>query len=307
MNRSYHIQATPRLRGFTLVEVLIATLCFAIILTALNSTFYAAMRLRSRTVANVENAIPLNRTANIIRKDLQGIIVPSTATTGTVAGPFTCDPQGIFSGLGSGPNGTLLFCTSSGVISEIEDRLNPIYWSEVQQVAYYLKPSEFRSVAGMDLVRAVCRNLLPVITNLTDVTETRLMGGIKSMYYSFYDGTNWQTYWDSPSNIALTNEPPLPQIVKISLEFEDSRDDRPVLGPIDIEVPILVQGRTNQVASTASSASSGASGDGQTTGGGTTGGGTTGRGTTGGGTTGGGATGGSSRGGATGGGRGGGG
>jgi hypothetical protein len=179
--------------------------------------------------------------------------------------------------MGSGPNGILEFNTTSGVLGN-----DPVYWGEVQQVSYYLKPSELRNARGMDLVRGVCRNLLPVVTNtLADLKETRLLSGVDSLTFSFYDGTNWQTMWDSTSQQDLSATL-VPQLIKLSIGFVQGQDDKRSLPPLAIEVPIMLQARTNQAS--AASSTTGAS----MTGGGTTGGGNTGRGTTGGGNTGGG-------------------
>ncbi len=256
--------------AFTLVELLIATLCFAIILAALNSAFYATMRLRSRTEALVGNDLPVNQAAATIRRDLQCIVMPSTNSTGTLSGPLTTQPQSVIGTLASGPGGILEFNTTSGILGE-----DPVYWSEVQQVAYYLKPPEFRDARGMDLVRGVCRNLLPIVTNtLTDLKETRLLSGIDSMSFSFYDGTNWQTWWDSTYQQQLES-PLLPQLVKIAISFTSAEGGKVSLPPLAIEVPVLLQAR-------ASESASGGSG-GQSVGGGSSSGGSSSRGTSGGG------------------------
>src|SRR5258708_33779937 len=67
--------------AFTLLEVLIATVIAAIVLAAMNATFYAALHLRSVTNTLVENSIPLNHAASILKADLRGTLL----TGGTMA------------------------------------------------------------------------------------------------------------------------------------------------------------------------------------------------------------------------------
>ena len=242
----------PNPRGFTLLEVLIATLCFAVIIAALNSVFYSAMHLRSRTTTLVEDVLPLNQVASIIKRDFKGI-----CPAGTMAGYLSTTNY---------PMGTLVFYTTSGVTRE------DLYWGEVQKVAYYLRMAANRGDdTGKELVRAVTRNLLPSLTE--DLTEQPLLRGVDLVTYDFYDGTNWQNTWDS----TMQTNPPA--AIKMSLRFAVQERGQIPRGPLEFLVPVMTQLRTNVLSST-STASADTNGDG---GGGTGGGGTGGGGTGGGG------------------------
>src|SRR4051794_21731005 len=67
--------------GFTLLELLLAVAIFGIVLAAINTVFFSAMRLRNKTVAAIQEALPLQQTLTLIKHDLQGLVVP-----GTIAG-----------------------------------------------------------------------------------------------------------------------------------------------------------------------------------------------------------------------------
>lgn len=243
-------------RGFTLVEVLIGTVCFALIIAALNTAFYAAMRLRSTTQKSVDKAIPRYQAASLIKRDLQGIMVPG----GILAGSFSTTNTG----LGSTRFGQLQFQTSTGVLEDQEP------WGDVQRVAYYIRQTDLNSGReGMDLIRATSRNLLPVLTN--DFEEVTLLSGVDSIDFYFYDGSSWQTTWDatstststsSVSSTSTTSTNILPQAIKMIVQFAlpEKADARQRSDPpLEIVVPIMVEARTNQL-TTASSDSSGQSG-----------------------------------------------
>jgi type II secretion system protein J len=232
-------------RGFTLVELLIATLCFALIVTVMNTTFYAAMRLQSKTTKTVEKIIPLNQTLAMIKRDLRGIL-----PTNGLAGPIMAMAPG------TGPNGGgyLEFYTTSGIVTDDQ------YWSEVQKVAYYLAKPDFDNESrGMDFVRAITRNLLPV--NASEIEETRLLSGLDSVEFCLYDGSQWQTYWSTNSvmgtNTTDSAGSAMPLAVRVSLRFAAEELSRKVRDPLEIVVPLVVQARTNQTASAGSTSGGG--------------------------------------------------
>jgi len=218
-------------RAFTLIEVLIATLSFAIILAALNGAFYASLRLRSRTVKLVEEVIPLNHLATILKRDLRGV-----QTLGVLAGPL----QGEATGLGLKQSGRLEMSTSSGIV---EDQNN---WGDLQKVAYYLKPPEFsRTTRNLEMVRAVTRNLLA--SGSQDLEETPLVSNLETMQITFYNGSDWVNTWYSTNQ-----EPALPQAIKMSLFFTATDSGQPAREPLEFLVPILTQAPTNTAATVTS-------------------------------------------------------
>src|SRR6185295_3602218 len=75
-------------RGFTLIEILIAVTAFAIVLAAINTVFYAALRLRNKTALALDEALPIQQTVAIMKRDFANIVVPG----GTLFGAFQTTP-----------------------------------------------------------------------------------------------------------------------------------------------------------------------------------------------------------------------
>src|SRR5437773_2006618 len=71
-------------RAFTLLELLIAVAIFAMVLLAINGVFYGAMRLRTKTSRMVEASLPIQQTVAILKRDLQGIVVPGGMLSGSL-------------------------------------------------------------------------------------------------------------------------------------------------------------------------------------------------------------------------------
>jgi type II secretion system protein J len=216
--------------GFTLMELLIATMIAAVVLAAMNTAFYAALHLRSSTSSAVENSIPLNHAVSILKADLRGILITGGLMAGPVESPGT-------ENVNNQP--TLLdIYTTTGVIRD------DLPWGDVQKVSYLLKnPAGVSRPVGQDLVRAVTRNLLA--PTQPDLSEQSLLSGVNLLQFSFYDGTNWQTTWDSTNAVA-----PIPQAIKVEIEFAKADSGGQDRLPIEIVVPVVTQAQTNNTTST---------------------------------------------------------
>jgi prepilin-type N-terminal cleavage/methylation domain-containing protein len=207
--------------GFTLLEILLATGIFAIVLIAINTVFFAGLHLRKRTTEAIEDSLPLNRALSVLKKDLQNAVPPG----GHMAGFFRAGVSGgstFTSGVASGVNGTtfsganlnlpgamqggtLDFYTATGQLSDYEP------WSEIQQVSYLLvEPSESASSFGRDLVRVANRNLLTLVSQVPE-TE-RLLPNVEYLELEFFDGAEWRLVWDTTST-----DTELPQAVRVRL------------------------------------------------------------------------------------------
>src|SRR5215472_9598393 len=119
-------------RGFTLIEVLLAMAICAIVLVAINAVFATAVRLRDKTSSAVDKALPVERTLEMLRRDLKGTVGPG----GFLAGDFKCGAQamGVTMGLSGEAGGAGLdFFTSTGRMSD------NLPWGDLQEVLYELK------------------------------------------------------------------------------------------------------------------------------------------------------------------------
>ncbi|MEY4939399.1 MAG: Type secretion system protein [Verrucomicrobiota bacterium] len=218
-------------RGFTLLELLLATAIGAVVLLVINATFFGALRLHNTTHEKINGDLVLQRTLAIVRKDLAGIMIPANpqATTYRLAGQLTSD------------------LTSTNDLDNTSERITPdihtnsgkidgwTTYSEVQTVAYYLSPASDGGPAK-DLVRVVTRNLLPVVLE-ANAEEQTLLTGVNSAGISYFDGENWLDTWDSTATSSL------PNAIKFSILLAPSAGSfsRSDLAPVEIIVPVLVK------------------------------------------------------------------
>jgi type II secretory pathway component PulJ len=220
--------------GFTLLELMIATVVAAFVLLVISGTYFGALRLHNSTQLRVDSDLVLHRTLSLVQKDLEGVMVPGSPTAtppvGTFSGQFqdtpTNSPTQEFSATRVSPD---LYTTSGEV-----DGWNP--YSEVQIVAYFLAPATDGSNTK-NLVRAVTRNLLPVVQPATD--EQVLITGVANAEFDYYDGTGWNTAWDSTATSTL------PTAIRFSLALA-STDSNQVPSPIQLVVPVVVSTKTSQ-------------------------------------------------------------
>jgi general secretion pathway protein J len=221
-------------RAFTLIEVLLAVAVFAIVLGAINSVFFGALRLRNKTTEAFETALPLQHALNIIQRDFDGIMIPG----GRFGGSFTTTLEGISNNAAFiGERITPDIYTSSGAVGESAQ------WADVQKVAYFLAlPTNSAGPVGegKELMRQVTGNLLPASVEESEVQF--LMGGVETMSLQYFDGLSWAESW------AYTN---LPSAIKvqIALAKDYTRSSR-ATAPIELVVPIMVQGATNSTEET---------------------------------------------------------
>jgi type II secretion system protein J len=222
-------------RAFTLLELLIAVVAFGIVLAAINAVFYGALRLRNKTTETLKQALPMQQALAIIKRDLSNLVVPGGQLSGVLQTTVAAD---MLPGRAS-PD----FYTSTGFIDETSP------WAEVQKVCYLLADSRDRS-AGQDLIRAVTRNLLPAMA-VDEPAQQWLMSGVQSLKFFYYDGTQWRDSWDSTTantTTGLTND--VPKAIKVQVQLASNERGRPrsLSAPVELVVPIVVQGRSNQTA-----------------------------------------------------------
>jgi type II secretion system protein J len=222
------------LAAFTLLEILIAVAAFAVVLAAINTVFYSALRLRNSTSEAIEKALPMEHALGVIKRDLANLVLPGGLMSGTFS---TTSTSNSLAGQSS-PN----FYTASGVVDETSP------FAEVQRVSYLLVAATNRAGAKA-LIRSVSRNLLP---SLQEEYEAEwLMTGVQTLTFLYHDGTQWRDSWDSTienTSTGLSNSLPAAVKVQVRLLSEKSTGSRSRSRelPIELVVPIVVQQRTNQ-------------------------------------------------------------
>jgi type II secretion system protein J len=225
--------------AFTLLEVLIALLILAMVIGVAHSIFHGALQLRNKADQAFDDAIPLQHALAMIKRDLANLTVPGGTLTGTFQTSATTGSTTSTTHYGqqAGPS----FYTASGTISDT------LSWSEIQKVAYYLTPAT-NGGAGMELVRSVTRNLLPVMQE--EYADQHLLSGVENLTFQYYNGSGWVDTWDSTTtstSSSTTNM--LPQGIRVQLTLAvEAGKLAPT--PIELVVPVSVQTSTNTTTTT---------------------------------------------------------
>jgi prepilin-type N-terminal cleavage/methylation domain-containing protein len=224
--------AGPRRRvgpAFTLIELLLAVVIFGIVLAAINTVFYGALRLRARLTDALDRSDSFNQALGFLRRDLLNVTPPG----GVLSVAFKIGPVGSGPGMPQSPG--LEFYSSTGVLRDETP------WGDIQKVTYQLRnPLNVSQALGQDLVRRVIRNLLPTGTEEAD--ERLLMANVQRLEFAGFTGTDWRDSWDT--TLSDTN---LPTAVRVRIQLatgptDDSRNRQPV----EMLVPLVVQARSNQ-------------------------------------------------------------
>jgi type II secretion system protein J len=220
-------------RAFTLIEVLLAVGIFAIVLFAINTVFFSALKLERATSQAVDARLPLNQALAILRSDLQGAVPPMTNSY-LLPRDFKSGGRSSF---GAAAGATLEFYTTTGVISD------DAVWSDLQKVSYELVESADRANAkGQDLVRIITRNVLASST--AEEEEQLLVSDVESIEFLCYNGTDWRSTWDSSAG-----DTGLPQAVRVRVQLAPENPGAKLSRePLELLVPIVTQALTNQLA-----------------------------------------------------------
>ncbi len=269
MTRSQHREAfgvrrvPPLSEAFTLIEVILAVGIFALVLVAINTVFFAAIRLRETTTRVVEQSLPLDRALVLLRRDLQNAIPPGAVMAGAFrggvpvngsaanndsssSGSATTANQGVAStiaGMSAGQSG-LDFFTTTGALSDEQP------WADLQEVNYQLMQPADKTHYGRDLIRSVTRNLLATSSQLAD--SQCLLSNVADLTFSFYDGNQWRDSWDTSNG-----DTGLPIAVRVSVQMAVNNGPPPMnVEPIQLLVLLDLQSSTNQT-TTASTSSTG--------------------------------------------------
>jgi type II secretion system protein J len=215
---------TQQERAFTLIELILAVGVTAIVFVAINGVFFAALRLRERATTAIDASLPVQQALSVLQRDLAGALPPTT--NGIFAGGFKV---GLVTSTGLNQPVAIELHTTTGALRANEP------WGEVQRVTYQLRLSADRSAPGKDLTRSVTRNLLSTLTPLPQ--DQWLLGGVESVQFLCYDGTQWRDSWDT--TIADTN---LPTAVRVLIELA-GQDGAGESESIELVVPIDAQVR----------------------------------------------------------------
>lgn len=215
--------------GFTLLEMLLAIAVSGIVLSVVTSVYFGALQLRNRTSQTFDDALPLQHTVAVMKRDLAALMPPGGTLGGELQSTPSLDDDSSMNLFAGGQQVGPFLYTVTGII----DDYTP--FADVQRVAYYLVDSTNQYAAGRDLVRVVSGNLLP---STTDQPASRwLMGGVESVYFQYYDGSSWLDTWDSTTSSNL----PTAIRVQLALATPDNEPNYHLQEPVEVVVPVMSQ------------------------------------------------------------------
>ncbi len=224
-----------RARAFTLLELLVATSIFSVLIAALYAVLFGGIRLRETAWADFEAGVKREQVARVLERDLEQVVVPAGILAGPLLGETRTTDQE--------RTDHLEFYAASGPVIDDEP------WAEIQKVEYFLEaPIDDTDEEGFDFVRRVQRDLLATVVEEEEIPETewRLLSGVTAMTIQYYDGAQWVDSWDT-----TTVENENPEGIRLRLEFASETDGR-ARPPLEIVCEVSQQPRP-----TASGSSSG--------------------------------------------------
>jgi type II secretion system protein J len=218
--------------AFTLVEMILAVGVAALVMAVVGGVFFTALHVREVTQAAVDQAAPVDQALAMMRRDLQCAVTPTNGTSRILSGDFRV--------------GTLI---SPGISQPVEIEMftatgalhDGAPWGDIQKITYELRDPAGRNGPGKDLYRTVTRNVLA--TSLPDADNQWLLGGVQSIAFSCFDGSQWSDTWDTTGVTSANTNLPVAVRVRIQLAGNSPAN----AAPIEMLVPIDAQSRTNAV------------------------------------------------------------
>ena len=216
--------------GFTLIEILVASLASALILVAVYGVFQRAVKSRNHATARIHQALQRERAANILRNDLRNAYLSGGVLADTLEGGAQSQKSHF--------PGYLRFTTTTG-----RDRPDEAY-GDVQQVEYYLSDAHATNDNNTGtLVRALTRDLLATVPQVA--REEQILSGVQTFEVAFFDGNDWQQSWQ-----VTDTAPALPQAVRIRIQQAAPSEQILMPPPLEILVPLTTEALTSSTTST---------------------------------------------------------
>ncbi len=270
------------LRGFSLLELLVAMSMMIVVSSCLYGSLKMGFEAKRTALAAVEPDSTALQVLELIKDDLRGTLPP----TGTFANSFVATD----SHLGQDEDTDSLIFFTTNVFGG--KTTLPAGMSKVE-----LMLEDNEQGYNYRLVRKVTTNLLS--PKDVEPEEQVLCRSVKSLNFRFYDGNDWLDEWDSATD---ANAVPLAVEVDLKIAYDDTKA-KGASSVLTRSDKVVTTGETREYkfrrlvesfpipcggeAVTATSATStDTSGSSETSGSGTSGGGTSGGGTSGGGTSG---------------------
>jgi len=197
----------PPQRGFTLLEMIVATAIMAVLAGSLYATLHVAFRARRSATTAVEKTRAADLALAFMGADLESACVP----TGILAGGFLGEPS--TGAEGQPVDGLLLHTIAPGGVADEGV-------GDLRQVEFVCEENDDGDGVGLVLLRRVTTNLLAPTTPEPD--EEVLCRNVFTLALRYFDGIDWLDTWDS-----TMQDNQLPAAVEVTLELQYPGDAEP--------------------------------------------------------------------------------
>jgi type II secretion system protein J len=170
-----------RSEGFTLLELVVAMFMAALLALALFTAMHIAIRAKRSAANAVEPTRAAAIAADLIRHDFENVLPPN----GILAGPLVGTHQG--GGAGS-DNDTIDFYSLESD--------SPASDAPLSEGIRKIELAITNDGGSPALVRRVTRDLLSS-TGDASAEQEIIARNVRGFSLRYYDGTNWQTDWDT--------------------------------------------------------------------------------------------------------------
>jgi prepilin-type N-terminal cleavage/methylation domain-containing protein len=211
----------PRLRrrGFTFLEVLLASAIMAVIALALYAALRLSLQARDRALSAVGPARAAEIAMGMVRRDIESALPPRGVLSREFIGQTGPEMPGTsavrFYAIGTAPETVTTKPGSNRPASWLQQDPTSA-GGGIERVELLIRPAPGTSADGV-LVRRVMRNLLSSTEPAPE--EEILCRGVTAFQLRYYDGFQWSDEWDSTQY-----ENALPIAVEVTLELTRPRD-----------------------------------------------------------------------------------
>jgi type II secretion system protein J len=198
-----------RQRGFTLLELLVAMAMVAILAVSLYASIQITFKAQKRAEAAVEPARSAQLALEMIGQDLTNSLQPGGQLAGNFEGTTGADDRG------HEADDIDFYATTDS--PQHQDANGEIKNIEITVITP-------QNSSDHVLVRRVTRNLLSLNSTASPDPEF-ICGHVNSFTVAYYDGTDWETSWDSTAE-----DNTLPVAIQVTLNID--RDDAALSGGV---------------------------------------------------------------------------
>jgi prepilin-type N-terminal cleavage/methylation domain-containing protein len=230
MTRPHAPSFVRRRRGFTLVELLLASTVMLMIAAGVYSAMRMAFKARDRALAAAGPARSAEIAMDVIRRDLESALPPKGLLSGQFLGrvgtetPDTAEAE--FYAMSPRPKieATSASHDRAARGASSTDRQDPTTFGGIRRVDLLVAPTS--SGGAPALVRRITRNLLAPTEPTPD--EEVICRGVTEFTIRYYDGFQWTTDWDSTQYGDV-----LPLAVEVTLAVAGPADPTQVASAAD--------------------------------------------------------------------------